>query len=69
MGMHTLLHLRWITSKDLLYSTWKSAQCYVEAWMGGECWGEGRPVYVWLSSYTVHLKLSQHCNQLYSNTK
>ena len=21
--------------KDLLYSTWNSAQCYVPAWMGG----------------------------------
>ena len=23
--MHTLLYLRWITNKDLLYSTWSSA--------------------------------------------
>jgi len=27
------LYLKWITNKDLLYSTWISAQCYVAAWM------------------------------------
>ena len=26
--MYTLLYLKWITNKDLLYSTWNSAQCY-----------------------------------------
>ena len=39
MGMHTLLHLRWIANKDLRYSTWNSAQGCVEAWMGGGFWG------------------------------
>ena len=24
-----------MTNKDLLYSTWNSAQCYVAAWIGG----------------------------------
>ena len=33
--MHTLLYLKWITNKNLLCSTWNSAQCYVAAWMGG----------------------------------
>ena len=28
MDMYTLLYLRWITNKDLLYSTGNSAQCY-----------------------------------------
>ena len=32
--VHTLLYLKWIINKDLLYSTWNSAQCYVVAWMG-----------------------------------
>ena len=32
--MYTLLYSKWITSKDLLYSTGNSAQCYVPAWMG-----------------------------------
>ena len=41
---------------------WNSAQCYVAAWMGGG-WlvGEWIHVYVWLSPFTIHLKLSQHC--------
>ena len=34
--MYTLLYLKWIANKDLLYSTWNSAQCYVPAW-----WEEG----------------------------
>ena len=32
--MYTLLYLKWITNKNLLYSTWNSAQCYVVIWMG-----------------------------------
>ena len=40
MDMHILLYLKWITNKDLLYSTWNSAQSYVAAWMGGEFGGE-----------------------------
>ena len=32
--MYMLLYLKWITNKNLLYSTWNSAQCYVPAWMG-----------------------------------
>ena len=35
MDMYTLLYLKWMTNKDLLYSTGDSAQCYVAAWMGG----------------------------------
>ena len=34
---------------------------HVAAWMGGECRGERIYVYVWLSPFAVHLKLSQHC--------
>ena len=44
-----------------LYSTWNSAQCYVAVWTGGKLGGEWIHVYVWLSSFTVHLKPSQHC--------
>ena len=36
MDMYTLLYLKWITNKDLLYSTGNSAQGYVAAWMGQE---------------------------------
>ena len=40
MDMYILLYLKWITNKDLLYSTGNSAQCYVAAWMGGGFGGE-----------------------------
>ena len=60
MDMYTLLYLKWITNKELLYSAWDSAQCYAAAGMGGEFGGEWIHVYVWLSLFTVHLKLSQH---------
>ena len=69
MDTYTLLYLKWITDKDLLYNTGNSAQCYVAAWMGEEFGGEGFHLYVWLRSFTVHLKLSQHVNWLYPNTK
>ena len=36
MDMPSLLHLKYITNKDLLHSTGNSAQCYVAAWMGGK---------------------------------
>ena len=61
MDTYTLLCLKWITNKDLRYSTWNSAQCYVAAWMGREFGGERIHAYVWLSPLPVHLKLSQHC--------
>ena len=60
MGMYTLLYLKWIRDKDLLYSTGNSAQCYVAAGMGGEFGGEWIFVYIWLSPSAVYLKLSQH---------
>ena len=44
--MYTLLYLKWITNKDLVYSTGNSAQCYIAAWMGGEFGGEWIHVYV-----------------------
>ena len=61
MNMYILLHSKWITTKDLLYSTRNSAQCNVAAWMGEEFGGEWLHVYVWLSLFAVHLKLSQQC--------
>ena len=62
MGMYTLLHLQWITNKDLLHSPWNSVQCHVAAWVGGGVRGEWIHVSVWLSPFTLHLKLSQHCS-------
>ena len=61
MDMCTLLYIKWITIKDLLYSTWNSAKCYVAAWMRGELGGKWIYVYVWLSSFDIHLKTSQQC--------
>ena len=58
IDMHTLLYLKWITNKDILYSTWDSAQCYVTGWKGREFGREWIHVYVSLSPFTAHLKLS-----------
>ena len=58
--VHTAL-LKWITNKDLLYSTWISSRYYAPACMGGGVGGEWIHVYVWLSPLAVHLKLPQHC--------
>ena len=69
MDMYTLLYLKWITNKDLLYSTRNSTQCYVAAWIGGELGGEWIYVYVWLSPFAVHLILYNIVNWLYPNTK
>ena len=38
MVMYTLLYFKWITNKNLLYSTWNSAQHYLDGrGTGGEC--------------------------------
>ena len=42
-----------------MYSTWNSAQCCVAAWMEGSFGGEWLHVYVWLSPFAGHLKLTQ----------
>ena len=39
MDMYTVLYLKWITDKDLLYSTGNSAQCYVATRREGEFGG------------------------------
>ena len=40
MDRYTLLYLKSVTNKDLLYSPGNSAQCHVAAWMGvGGVWG------------------------------
>ena len=45
IDMYTLLYLKWITNKDLLFSTRNSTQCYVAAWMGGEFTEEWKYMY------------------------
>ena len=44
--MYTLLYSKWITNKDLLYSTRNSVQCYVAGWMAGK-FGENGYTYVY----------------------
>ena len=51
MDVYTLLYLKWITNKDLLYSTWNFTQCYVPAWMGGGFGGE------WIHAYYVYIHI------------
>ena len=55
--MYTLLYSKWITNKDLLYSTLNSTQCHVPTWIGLGFGGEWIHVYGWLSPFAVHLKL------------
>ena len=38
--MYTLLYLKWITNKVLLYGTRNSAQYDEAAWIGEELWKE-----------------------------
>ena len=58
MDMYTLLYLKWITNKDLLYNRVNSVQCYVAAWMGRRFRGEWIHVCVRLSPFALHLEIS-----------
>jgi len=69
MDMCTLPYLKRIMNKDLLYSTWISAQCYVAAWMWGQSGGEWiMYMYGWVLSL---LTWNHHniVNYLHSVTK
>ena len=55
----TLLYFKCITNKNLLYSTCNSAQYNVQDCMGGGFGGEWIQVYVWLSPFTMHVKLTK----------
>ena len=57
MNMYTLLCLKWITNKDLRYSTGNSVQCNVATWIEGVFGGEWIHAYVWLRLFAVYLKL------------
>ena len=48
MDMYTLLYLKWVTNRDLLYSTWNSAQWSAAAWIGGVFGGEWIHAYVFV---------------------
>ena len=45
MDVYESLYVKWITNKDLLYSTWNSVQYYVAACMG-EVLGENGHMYM-----------------------
>ena len=53
IDMYTLLYLKWITNKDLLYSTWNSAQCCVSL-DGKEAWGR--------MDTCIHMTQSLYCS-------
>ena len=59
MDMYTQPYLKWITSKDLLNTTWNSATVKWQPGWEGEFEGECIYVcvYMWLSPFAVHLKL------------
>ena len=66
MDMYTRLYLKCITNKDIPYSTWNSAQCYVAARMGGEFGGEWTQVYGQLQTGTrqEHLPAAERRGRL-----
>ena len=47
INMYTLLYLKWITNKNLLYSTGNPAQCHVPAWLGVGFKGEWIHTYIY----------------------
>ena len=51
----TLLHFKWITSKD---------RCRAQGllWQPGGGGEQRMGVYVWLRAFAVHIKLLQHCS-------
>ena len=46
IDMYTMLYLKWITNKDLPYSTQNSQSC-VAAWMEG-VWGRMHIIYIYV---------------------
>ena len=69
MDMYTLLYLKWITNKDILYSTRNSASCYVAAFMGEEFGGEWIHVYDGWVALPCTWNYQSIVNQLYLNIK
>ena len=65
MDMYTLLYLKSITNKDILYSTWNSAQCYVAAWWKG---GLGENGYMYMYGWVPSLFTSNYHNTVHGYT-
>ena len=62
MDRYTFLYFKWITNKNLLYSTGNSAQCYVAAWVKEKFIGKWIHIYLWPSPFVIHLRLLQNCS-------
>ena len=41
-----IIIIKWISSKDILYSTENSTQCYVAAWMREVWWGRRKCTWI-----------------------
>ena len=61
IDIYTLLYIKYITNKNLLYSTGNSTQYSVLAYLGKESKKEWIYVYVYLIHFAVQQKLTQHC--------
>ena len=58
--MYTLLYIKYITNKNLLYSTGNSTQYSIMTYMGKEPKKEWMHVYVLLIYFAIQQKLTQH---------
>ena len=61
LDLYTVLYLKWITNKDLLYSTGTLRNARWQLGWEQHLEENGYMLYVWLSPFAVHLRLSQHC--------
>ena len=61
MDRYTLLYLKWITNKDLLYVQGTLLNVMWQSGRKGSFGGKWIHAYVRLNIFIVHLKLSQHC--------
>ena len=61
IDIHTLLYIKQITHKDLLYSTGNSTHYPVMTYMGKESKKEWIYVHILLIHFAVQQKVTQHC--------
>ena len=61
MDRYTLLYFKWVTNKDLLLNYREFCSMLCGSLDGRGVWGEWIHVCVWLSPFTLHLKLPQRC--------
>ena len=62
IDIYTLLYIKQIINKDLLYSTGDSTEYSAITYMGKESEKEQIYVYIQLNHFAVHLKLTQQIN-------